>query len=278
MIASLDLPQTDFDGAAFGRWTIGGLCALTVHCAVAFVLTHREPVPDPADPPAAIVIELEAAPAPPMPVQTVATPPSPAVEPIEEPEPEVLPEEEPEVVEEPPPEDPPEEIMEPETDEQVVVSRVPQARPDYRPLKKEPPPVRPERPKRAEAKKRPAPSAAQASAPRRQARASAPNAGANNGRPTASPQQWQSAVFRHLERHKRYPRDAGRAGGTVRVRFTVDARGGVLGAKLVASSGHAALDQAAVELLRRASPIPAPPPNVFRPGLSIEVPIRFSVR
>ena len=82
---------------------------------------------------------------------------------------------------------------------------------------------------------------------------------------------------RHLERHKRYP-GGSKAVGTVRVRFTVDARGRVTGHRITGSSGFPELDQAVSSLIARASPIPAPPPDVYRPGLSIEVPIRFTAR
>jgi protein TonB len=64
----------------------------------------------------------------------------------------------------------------------------------------------------------------------------------------------------------------------VRVRLTIDANGAIVGFGISGSSGHAALDDAAAGMVRRASPIPAPPPEIFRPGLTIEVPIRFTGR
>jgi protein TonB len=59
------------------------------------------------------------------------------------------------------------------------------------------------------------------------------------------------------------------------VRFTIDERGNVLSASLARSSGFAELDQEVVALVRRASPVPAPPPGANR---SITAPVRFSTR
>jgi protein TonB len=98
--------------------------------------------------------------------------------------------------------------------------------------------------------------------------------------PSLSPDRWRSAVYRHLERNKRYPSSAERRriGGTVRARFTIDSRGNILSFSITASSGHAELDDAVRAMLRRASPVPAPPADLYRSGLNIEVPITFSPR
>jgi periplasmic protein TonB len=76
-------------------------------------------------------------------------------------------------------------------------------------------------------------------------------------------------------RYKRYPSDARPRGerGTASVYFTIDGTGNVLSAKLVRSSGFSALDQEVVSAIRRASPVPAPPPSASR---TITVPMRFS--
>jgi protein TonB len=92
-----------------------------------------------------------------------------------------------------------------------------------------------------------------------------------------SPARWQSRVNAHLNRFKRYPageRDTGAAA----VRFSIDASGRVLSASLSRSSGNVALDKAAVEMVRRASPVPAPPPAIAKARMSLTVPVRFSRR
>src|SRR5690606_19122506 len=82
--------------------------------------------------------------------------------------------------------------------------------------------------------------------------------------PRISPARWQSKVVAWLNRHKRYPSGARsrREEGSVNVSFTIDAGGRVLAARVARSSGNAELDQAAVEMVRRSSPVPAPPPQI----------------
>jgi protein TonB len=62
------------------------------------------------------------------------------------------------------------------------------------------------------------------------------------------------------------------------VRFTIDRQGNVLSSALEESSGHDTLDQAAVELPRRASPLPPPPSAVARDRMELVVPVRFAIR
>ncbi|MFT4116034.1 energy transducer TonB family protein [Bradyrhizobium sp.] len=96
-----------------------------------------------------------------------------------------------------------------------------------------------------------------------------------SGVSSQSPANWQSQVMAHLERRKRYPAEVRARGarGTVYVRFTIDGSGNVLSASLVQSSGFPELDQETLALVRRASPIPTPPPGANR---SITAPVRFS--
>ena len=152
------------------------------------------------------------------------------------------------------------------------------------PEKKPEPKVQPRR-KPEQVRERPKPKPAAPSAEKRRAQVQAPResqraAAPQNSRGAASsvsPARWQARLASHLERRKRYPAAAKRQGqqGTAQVRFTVDASGNVQSVSLVRSSGVALLDEEVVALVRRASPVPAPPPGVNR---TIVVPIRFSVR
>jgi protein TonB len=92
-----------------------------------------------------------------------------------------------------------------------------------------------------------------------------------------SPARWQSKLMAHLERRKRYPRGARSRGeqGIVRVRFRIDESGNVLSVSLSASSGFPDLDNEILSLVRRASPVPAPPPGTNK---TITAPFRFSTR
>lgn len=76
----------------------------------------------------------------------------------------------------------------------------------------------------------------------------------------------------HLQRYRR-PVEAAAAGTrTVVVRFRVDSRGGVSAIGVQRSSGDARLDAEALDLVRRAAPVPAPP----RQGvMNLAVPIEF---
>ncbi len=92
-----------------------------------------------------------------------------------------------------------------------------------------------------------------------------------------SPATWQSRLMSHLERRKRYPAGARARGetGVAYVRFRIDDAGNVLSANLARSSGFPELDAEVVDLVRRASPVPAPPAGVNK---NITAPVRFSVR
>ncbi len=100
----------------------------------------------------------------------------------------------------------------------------------------------------------------------------APNASAH-----AADAVLELAVYDWLKRHQRYPRAARRAGleGTARVRFVIDRRGVLRERELVASSGHAVLDRAALELLERAAPYPALPARVAIDAVELTLPVEY---
>jgi len=89
-----------------------------------------------------------------------------------------------------------------------------------------------------------------------------------------SPARWQSRLMAHLERRKRYPAGARSRGevGVAAVRFTIDDGGNVLNVSLARSSGFPELDEEVLALVRRASPVPAPPPGANK---TITAPVRF---
>jgi periplasmic protein TonB len=95
--------------------------------------------------------------------------------------------------------------------------------------------------------------------------------------PSISPARWQSRLSAWLNRHKRYPRGAKSRGeeGVVSVSFAINEAGVVLSARISRSSGNSELDQAALDMLHRASPVPPPPPGVSG---KIAVPVQFNLR
>jgi protein TonB len=86
---------------------------------------------------------------------------------------------------------------------------------------------------------------------------------------------WKGDLMAELNRHKRYPSGSS-ASGTALVAFSINRSGAVTSARLARSSGDNALDQEAVSLPRRASPLPKPPAGIGGGGsIALTVPIRF---
>lgn len=79
-----------------------------------------------------------------------------------------------------------------------------------------------------------------------------------------------------VEKHKRYPKAARRAGmeGVVLVEFSVDPSGKVTGASIIKKSGKGPLDSASQDLSNR---IIGTAFNVPNSGMKIQVPIRYSL-
>lgn len=72
----------------------------------------------------------------------------------------------------------------------------------------------------------------------------------------AASNAYNALVVGHLEKFKRYPLAARRAVGKTTVRFVINRGGVVTDAQVVRSSGNAVLDQAALDIVHRASPFP----------------------
>jgi protein TonB len=280
---------------SLARWTAGLTLALGLHGTAAFLLLSRwhaeaEPLtsapailvdfaPEPA---ASAVTPTELPPAPqqqqqqqqqaepkPVPDKTVAK--------IEEPKP---PEKPVEKMVELPPELAPAPLEKPvEKTIEKTVELPP--KPTLAPTIDVLPPRRPvearheSKPRHRQASRASAP----ASAPRRAMRTAALAPGASAHDPNAAP-NWRSAVVAQIERHKRYPQEALARGehGVAQVAFRVDRRGGVHDVRIVRSSGSALLDRDALAWLRRAQPLPPPPPEIRGARVFVTVPLRYDIR
>lgn len=293
-------------------WGVAGLASLAVHIGGAAWVMREMPV-EMADsaPPPAIMVEL--APEPEAintemneiseQMENSLEVNSETIEPVEQPE-EIFEQPNPDEIQ---PEQPVEEIAEaepepvetlepepepePETDpveEQVLteLENVEVPIPVFRPQQVEEKPVEKPKPKKKELakkpeRKKPAPSSKASTEAAAQVTQSNRNAAnqrtAGMGFGSVSPAKWQSRLMAHLERRKRYPSGARSRGeqGTAYVRFRIDDAGNVLSASLARSSGFPELDNEVVEMVRRASPVPAPPPGVNK---TITAPVRFTVR
>jgi TonB family protein len=64
----------------------------------------------------------------------------------------------------------------------------------------------------------------------------------------------------------------------IEVGFTLDRLGHVVSAEIRQGSGDPAFDQAALAMLRRADPVPPPPPLVADDGLSFTLPVVYRVK
>jgi periplasmic protein TonB len=86
---------------------------------------------------------------------------------------------------------------------------------------------------------------------------------------------WQRELAAHLDKHKRYPADRAQQEMQVILAVALDRTGRVVSASVATSSGDTAFDQAAMSMLQRASPVPAPPPLVADEGLNFTLPVQF---
>jgi periplasmic protein TonB len=89
---------------------------------------------------------------------------------------------------------------------------------------------------------------------------------------------WQRELAAHLDRHKRYPNDRASRSVEIVLGFALDRVGRVLSVNIVHGSGDQAFDDAALAMMRRADPVPAPPPRVADSGLTFTLPIIFRAK
>lgn len=87
---------------------------------------------------------------------------------------------------------------------------------------------------------------------------------------------WGAKIRARIEKRKRYPLGADGASGTVTVRLTVTRSGALAGLSIAASSGNAALDEAAIKAVRAAGRFPAAPEGLTQDSISFTLPMRFS--
>lgn len=274
-------------------WSGAGLIVLTAYVGAALWLLCEQPIVASDNmPPAAIMIELAETPEAMMTEENEITPDqqtSEAVQPAEKVDTaqQTLPDES------PPDEQPVEEAVpvEPGPVEKQTVAELDKVEvplPVVKPKlpEKKLPEKKPEQTKPELQKKTITPPRRERAASKQavQAQAQVTQSSRNAGRQTASglfasqtPAKWQSRLMAHLERRKKYPAGAKSRGerGVALVRFSIDDGGNVLSVSLARSSGFPELDQEVLSLVRRASPVPAPPPDAKK---TITAPVRFDVR
>ncbi|MDP1626405.1 MAG: TonB family protein [Parvibaculum sp.] len=171
-------------------------------------------------------------------------------------------------------ETPPEEVVEPERLPEPPLPRIEHAELPKPPEEKPQEKPEPEREVQLET------SAPQAvAAPPADIAAAPVNAPPNAAEMRAMP-SYQQLLLAHLERHKKYPRDARRRmqEGTAQLYFRVDRKGHVLQYSLQASSGYAALDEEVLAMVKRAEPLPALPKEIAGETKDFRVPVVFDLK
>jgi protein TonB len=234
---ALHLPQQ----RGLSRWTLAGLAILVAHAAIVAAIAlwyARQPVEPNIIPAIAVSLAPVEASSPEMQNQDIAV--GPTMQQAEEVPKEVLKEEKPvEKMEQLPPQ-PQAEVTLPREEPKQIEKPKPEAQPP---------------------------------APERRAPPKTERVGQFS---EASANAYNALVFGHMQRFKRYPPSAHGASGTTVVRFELNRAGEVIASTVTKSSGNAALDEAALDLLRRASPFPSFP--AAKPGSrdSFLAPVNFS--
>jgi periplasmic protein TonB len=89
---------------------------------------------------------------------------------------------------------------------------------------------------------------------------------------------WQKELAVHLEKYKRYPANRPPQSVEIVLRIVLDRSGHVVSAEIKKSSGDPAFDDAALDMMRRSDPVPAPPPLVADEGLVFTMPVLFRIK
>ncbi|KQP91916.1 energy transducer TonB [Methylobacterium sp. Leaf117] len=262
-------------------WAVAVFLTLAAHVGLYLALTYQSETPSvPPEQPAAIMIDMS-------PEPTVAKsdldnakdgPVAPDAQ-----------ETQPETPDEPPPPDPPAALAAPPPPPQVVSQAVlpPEVPKEVSPPQQKPPekkhPEKPQPRKKPVPKhpvhKKPEPSPASRSgggpkSDQQNANRTAASA-AGSAISQASRATWQNEMRARIVRAKRFPPAAAGAVGVAVVSVTFAANGSVTAARLIASSGNAALDAEAVAVMYRAAPFPPPPGGQ---AMTQTIPLNFSRR
>ncbi|WP_032595891.1 energy transducer TonB family protein [Campylobacter jejuni] len=93
---------------------------------------------------------------------------------------------------------------------------------------------------------------------------------------------YQALLMAHLTKFKKYPQEAimQKQEGVVRILVSIDESGNVLSKELKKSCPYAALNDEALSLFKRASPLPKPPKEMLKNGdkISFVMPIDYNIK
>ncbi len=102
----------------------------------------------------------------------------------------------------------------------------------------------------------------------------------SSGGRAGSVQDYFTELMAWLNQHKDYPGAVKKKKqqGTVVIQFAIDRAGKVLHSKVKTSSGYPLLDQAALQMLAAAEPLPPLPRQFKREQLTLAIPIEYALR
>ena len=108
----------------------------------------------------------------------------------------------------------------------------------------------------------------------------APSQGALSMNSPNAAATWQTILLNHLEKYKRYPRQARRRGqeAVVRVSVKMNRDGSVIEHHLTRLCPYKSLNKETLALIRRAQPLPPPPIEIAGSMVEFVVPVAFSLR
>ncbi len=251
------------------RWALSGVLVLTLHAGVAAAMVQWRDNTDAAEPTAALVIDLAPFPVAPAMAPLDIAPGPEQVESQAAPETSV---------------ERPEEKQEETAETKEVTEVQPEIAPAPEPeiaVAALPPKPEPEAPK-PQVSQAPVPITTAPQVPEAAVGpvAAAPAQGLPSVRNSDAIPTWRNRIVSLLERNKRYPSaaQARHQQGTAQLAFSIDRSGRLTSSRILRSSGSTLLDNATLELVRRAQPFPPPPAEIPGGVISLSVPIKFNIR
>ncbi len=265
------------DWREIGRWAIAGTVVVCVHAGAALAVHTYQPEDEGGDIVAPIMIDME-----PMPAPVVAQPvkEEPAIEPEPvEPEvaeqeaatPEVEPEPQVEPVEEVAEAEPvPEEVepLEEQTEELVELPEVEVPLPVVRPAQEKP--KKPVEKKIVRKVEKPVTAKVINDKPVEEKRQVAPSAAS-----ARQAQSWEKRINSYLAKVAKRAGRGSPGKGVVGIRISINVGGDIISPIIVSSSGSAEVDQYALQMIRRASPVPSAPDDYTGGGFTRVVSVRM---
>ncbi len=89
--------------------------------------------------------------------------------------------------------------------------------------------------------------------------------------------EWGRKISAYFQQHLRYPKDR-KEKAVVTISVVLNRRGNVVSAEVADSSGDEAFDRAALAMVHRSDPVPAPPAALTEETFSFKLPVVFRVK